>query len=228
MPVPYKITLTASKSWRRNGKNAAKFEVIRIITKRNPIIFPYQKYPTLNDRQRNQPGQVSWSYHHTRPILEMPHWQHHQKANLTLAFLRRNIRSSPPEAKAYMQHLVHVIPSVEYASSVWSSAADSHTNQREMVQERAARFVRNDYARLSSVKEMVTSLHWIILQKRRGMARVTMLYKIKHNIVDVTPDPLIRSARTSRGNPQKHVRNLCTRTTSPWPPSCSGIAYPHK
>ena len=122
---------------------------------------------TPDNPQHNQPGKISWSHHHTRPILEMQHWQHHQKANLTLAFLRRNIRSSPPEAKAKAYN-TYVHPSVEYASSVWSSSADSHINQLDMVQRRAARFVRNDYSHQSSVTEMVTSLHWSTLQKRPG------------------------------------------------------------
>jgi len=210
MPVPYKMTTTVSKSWRRNGKNAAKFEVIRIITKRNPFIFPYQiHWTTVNvTNQAKYLGVTitpdrSWKCHNENIT---------KNGNSILAFLLRNIRWSQPEAKAKACN-TYVRPSVEYASSVWSPAAESHINQRDMDQRRAARFVRNDYAQQSSVKEMVISLHWITLQKRRGMARVTMLYKIKHNLVDVTPDPLIRSARTSRGNPQKHVRNLCTRTT---------------
>jgi hypothetical protein len=118
----------------------------------------------------------------------MPHQQHNKKANSTLAFLRRNIRLSPPDAKAKAYN-TYIWPSVEYASSVWSPAADSHINQLEMVQRRTARFVKNDFSRQSSVTEMVNSLHWTTLQKRRDMARVTMLYKIKHDLVDVTPDP---------------------------------------
>jgi hypothetical protein len=49
-------------------------------------------------------------------------------ANSTLAFLRRNIRSSPPDAKGVKAKTYNnnVRPRVEYASSVWSPAADSH------------------------------------------------------------------------------------------------------
>jgi len=153
-------------------------------------------------------------------------------ANSTLAFLRRNIRSSPSEAKAKAYN-TYVRPSVEYASSVWSSAADSHLNQLEMVQRRAARFVRNDYSRQSSVTEMVTSLHLTTLQKRRDMARVTMLYNIKHNLIDVTPDPPLRSVQehqeaTHSNSASTHANNLCTRTASSRPPSSSEIPYPHK
>jgi hypothetical protein len=80
-----------------------------------------------------------------------------------------------------------------------------------MVQRRAAWFVKNDYSRQSSVTEMVSSLHYNTLQKRRDMARVTMLYKIKHDLVYVTPDPPLRKARTSRGNPQQLGKLTCRK-----------------
>ena len=119
-----------------------------------------------------------------------------------MAFLRRNIRSSPRDAKA-KAYKTYVRPIVEYASSVWSPAIDSHIKQLEMVQRRAARFVCSDYTRQSSVSEMISSLGWDTLQQRRDNARTTMLYKIKHNLVDITPDPPLRNARTSRGNPEQ-------------------------
>jgi hypothetical protein len=122
--------------------------------------------------------------------------------------LRRNIRSSPQDAKAYN---TYVRPSVEYASSVWSPAADSHINQLEMVQRRAAWFVKNDYKYQSSVN-LVKSLHRTTLQKRRDMARVNMLYKIKHDLVDVTTDPALCNARTSRGNPQQLSQLTCKKS----------------
>jgi hypothetical protein len=59
---------------------------------------------------------------------------------------------------------------------------------------------------------MVNSLHWTTLQKRRDMARVTMLYKIKHDLVDVTPDPPLRNARTSRGNQQQLSQLTCKKS----------------
>jgi len=116
--------------------NAARCEVIRITNKRNPIIFPYQIHQTtLNTtNQAKYPGititpDLSWKC----PIDIT------KKANSTLAFLRRNIRSSPPESKAKAYN-TNVRPSVKYASYVWSPAADSHINQLEKVQKRAAWF----------------------------------------------------------------------------------------
>jgi hypothetical protein len=46
------------------------------------------------------------------------------------------------------------------------------------------------------------------MAERLDMARITILYKIKHDLVDVT----LRNARTSRGKPQQlsqlNVRNM--------------------
>ena len=80
-----------------------------------------------------------------------------------------------------------------------------------MVQRRAARFAKNDVLRQSSVNEITTPLHWATLQKRRDMARVTMPYNIKHDFVDVTPDPSLRSLRRSRGNPQQLTQLTCKK-----------------
>ena len=68
---------------------------------------------------------------------------------------------------------------------------------------RAARFVLNDYSGQSSVSAMMLTLGWDTLQQNRDNARTTMLYKIKHNFVDITLDPPLRNVRTSRGNPQQ-------------------------
>ena len=61
------------------------------------------------------------------------------KANRTLRFLRRNLKTSSPaiKEKAY-KSLVRL--SFEYASSVWGPYTENLTNQGEMVQRRAACF----------------------------------------------------------------------------------------
>ena len=187
------------KEWQMEF-NADKCEVIRITSKKNPIIYSYRIHQTAL-RTTNQAKYLGVTI---TPELS---WKCHidnitKKANSTMAFLRRNIRSSQRDAKA-KAYKTYVRPIVEYAASVWSPAIDSHIKQLEMVQRRAARFVCSDYTRQSSVSEMISSLGWDTLQQRRDNARTTMLYKIKHNLVDITPDPPLRNARTSRGNPEQ-------------------------
>ena len=187
------------KEWQMEF-NADKCEVIRITSKKNPIIYSYRIHQTAlrSTDQAKYLGvtitpELSWKCHIDNIT---------KKANSTMAFLRRNIRSSPRDTKA-KAYKTYVRPIVEYASSVWSPAIDSHIKQLEMVQRRAAGFVCSDYTRQSSVSEMISSLGWDTLQQRRDNARTTMLYKIKHNLVDITPDPPLPNARTSRGNPEQ-------------------------
>ena len=59
-----------------------------------------------------------------------------------------------------------------------------------MVQRRAARVVYNTYQPLAPVTNMVNSLGWETLETRRLRARLTMLYKIKNNLVAI-PLPAI-------------------------------------
>ena len=179
-------------------------EVIRITTNKNTIIYHNQIHQTtlrLTEQAKyfgvTITPELSWKCH----IYNIT-----KKANSTMAFLRRNIRSNPRDAKvkAYKTYVrLFVRPIVEYVSSVWSPATDCHIDQLEMVQRRAARFVLNDYSRQSSVSAMMSALGWDTLQQRRDNARTTMFYKIKHNLVDITPDPPLRDARTSRGNPKQ-------------------------
>ena len=108
-----------------------------------------------------------------------------------MGFLKRNIRSAPQAAKA-TPYKMFVHPIVEYAATTWAPSTDTNTDSRiEMVQRRAARFVTNDYGQKSSVTEMMTDLGWVTLQKRRDLARLSMMYRIVHNLVDIPVEPYL-------------------------------------
>ena len=175
--------------------NADKCEVIRTNKKKKPIIYTYQIHQTTL-RSTDQAKYLGVT---STPDLS---WKCHidnitKKANSTMAFLQRNKHTIQP-TRRQSQRL-----QVEYASSVWSPATVSHINQLEKVQRQAACFVCNDYTRQSSVSEMISSLGWDTLQQRRDNARTIMLYKIHYNLVDITPNPPLRNARRSRGNPEQ-------------------------
>ena len=125
------------KEWQMEF-NADKCEVIRITSKKNPIIYSYKIHQTAlrSTDQAKYLGvtitpDLSWKCHIDNTT---------KKANSSMAFLRRNKRSSLRDAKA-KAYKTYVRPIVEYASFVWSPAIDSHINQLEKVQRRAARFV---------------------------------------------------------------------------------------
>ena len=106
------------------------------------------------------------------------------KANNSLNFLRCNLRINniPLKLKAY-KSLVR--PLLEYSCSVWDPYTDDLINKVEMVQHRAARFCVNNYARPSSITNILSDLSLPPLAQRRRQARLTMFYKMHKNDVAV-------------------------------------------
>ena len=103
-----------------------------------------------------------------------------------MAFLRRNIRSASQQAKS-TAYKMYVRPTLEYASTVWTPQ-DTDSNQLAMVQRRAVRFVNDDYSRTSTVTAMRQDLGWDTLQQRRDQARLSMMYHINYEQVDIPAD----------------------------------------
>ena len=96
------------------------------------------------------------------------------KANIAKAFLKRNIHQCPISIKANCYKSL-VRPILEYAAAVWSPHLQYHS---------AARFVMNDYARYSSVTNMLNYLSWPTLEQRRNQTKLVLFFKIVHGIVD--------------------------------------------
>ena len=68
-----------------------------------------------------------------------------------------------------------------------------------MVQRRAARYVRQDYSRESSVTDMLRELQWPLLQNRRKAARLILFYKAVHGLVAISiPATVIHQQRETR------------------------------
>ena len=79
-------------------------------------------------------------------------------------------------------------------------------------QRRAARFVKRDYQRTTSVTNILKDLGWDTLQHRRDIARATMPYKITNNLVDCVPDPPLRKSRSSRQHSQQYTQIRCAKS----------------
>ena len=80
-----------------------------------------------------------------------------------------------------------VRPIVEYASTVWNPSNQKKIKSIEQAQKRAARFVHNNYTDRTPgcVTNMVKSLKWENLEDRRKSARLSMLFKIQHDLIDI-------------------------------------------
>ena len=60
------------------------------------------------------------------------------------------------------------------------NAEKCDSNQLEMVQRKAVRFVKSDYSRKSSVTAMRQDLGCDTLLQRRDQSRLSMMYRIAH------------------------------------------------
>ena len=114
-------------------------------------------------------------------------WNEHvnnmsNKANKTLGFLKRNLRHCPPKTKETAYKAL-VRPTLEYCSTVWDPYTAKNTNIVEMVQRRAARWVLNRFNRKDCVTAMLSTLKWKTLERRRTIARLSMLYKMRNRLV---------------------------------------------
>ena len=74
-----------------------------------------------------------------------------------------------------------VRPVLEYGSSVWDPCTLGLQEEKEKVQNRAARFVIRNYTReQGSMTAIIEQLKWEILKKRRKDSRLILLYKGKN------------------------------------------------
>ena len=125
------------------------------------------------------------------------------KANHTLSFLQRNVSDCPKSLKE-LSYKALVRPQVEYCSSIWDPHHKTHVQQIEGIQNRAARFVFNDYSRFSSVSSMKAQLGWENLQARRKTCKVVLLYKVINCLVDLKIE-----LRPSVVHPEKFTQMSC-------------------
>ena len=161
---------------------------------------------------------LTWSRH----ILEVA-W----KANRTLGFLRRKFRQCTKEVKA-ATYSTMVRPVLDYASTVWDPHQQGDIKILEQVQRRAARYVYNDYTTRTPgcVTAMVRDIGWESLQDRRSIARLSLIYKMHHGLVDVDTSSYLpqgdRRTRGSRGffqdriNSEVYYNSFFPRTIQEW------------
>ena len=88
---------------------------------------------------------LSWSPHISSIVT---------KASKTLNFLKRNLNKCSEQVKE-SSYLIMVRPQLEYASDVWDPHQTGDIVELEKIQRSAARWVMNDYGRLSSVTSIL-------------------------------------------------------------------------
>ena len=137
---------------------------------------------------------LDWKVHITNVV---------NKANKTLGFIRRNIRTSCKSIKqAAYKALVR--PILEYAGTVWDPYTEDNIEAVEKIQRRAARWVSHRFRQTSSVEEMLDNLEWPTLQARRKRARLAMFYKIHHGMACVNSNHLPVASVRRRSSRRTH------------------------
>ena len=190
--------------------NPSKCQVIHITRSRRPAQNKYylhgvllEAVPAAKYQGVDISENLSWNTHISRIS---------KKANQTLGFLKRNIKIHHEDLKATAYKTV-VRPQLEYASSVWSPHTDTAIQQIEKVQHRAARWVKRDYSRTSSVTAMLQSLKWRRLDLRHIDNRLSVMYKITHDLVAIPRDQYLTALeRHSRTSHPMAYRQIATST----------------
>ena len=190
--------------------NASKCYVMTIHRKQSPLSKFYQL-----DGQILQ--QVSENPYLGLIIQDDLHWSSHinkicSKASKTLGFIRRNLKTCHQSFKetAYISLVRSVL---EYSSSVWDPYLDKDIKKIENIQRNAARFVKNDYRRHSSVTSMLNDLNWTPLHERRRENRLLMLFKILNNLVAIPPDKHIKFKNKKYNLRSNHSREIILKNS---------------
>jgi len=103
-------------------------------------------------------------------------------------------------------------PILEYASPVWSPHPRRDIEKLERVQRQSARFIIGDFSRFSSVTSMLNDLNIPSLEHRRQSSSIILLYKVIHNLIDISSTDLLPINSTTRGHNQR-FHHLFARTS---------------
>lgn len=114
---------------------------------------------------------MSWAIHISNLI---------SSANRSLGFVRRNLRHCPIAVKK-LAYTSLIRPKLEYASPIWDPHQITYSNALEAVQNRAVRFIFNNFSSSSSISLMKAQLSFPALETRRTVAALSLFHCIYHN-----------------------------------------------
>ena len=183
--ITFQKDLDALTKWSSDWQmsfNIKKCFIMHFTTKKHPNITPYKLCGITLETSNSHPylgitfnNDLKWSTHINNTT---------NSCKKVIGVIRRNFKTCTPDVKSRL-YLSLVQPKLEYGSVAWSPMTKQETHQLDMVQRTAARMCLNDYSRYSSVTSMLQSLNWQSLDTRRKITRLSMMFKISHNLVDI-------------------------------------------
>ena len=130
------------------------------------------------------------------------------RANGKLGFLKRNLRGCPSALKR-SAYVGLVRSGLEYGAVIWDPHNDNQKKAIELVQNKAMRWIKDlpPYDR-SHIEDLLRDTGLRSLEQRRRDARLTMLYKMVHGLVALTPEELglVQTNRRPRAGEAHHTR----------------------
>jgi len=105
--------------------------------------------------------------------------------------------AAPPDVKS-LAYTSLVRPILEYATAAWDPYRAKDINKLDMVQRRAARFVKRDYRQTTSVSSLLDQLGWPSLSDRRLNNRLKILGKTVAIRVALDTADLVQPLRQTR------------------------------
>lgn len=189
--------------WQMNF-NPSKCKIICFSTKQEPPQKTYVFCGTILEQVESIPylgvtldHQLKWSNH----ISNIS-----RKANKTLGMIKRNLWNCPQSIKETTYKTI-VRPKLEYACESWDPYYKKDIATLERIQRKAARFCTQNYQQTASVTHMLGELGWETLQARRKKARLTMIFKLSHNLLNLKSTNYLKphtEMRTRGSHPFKY------------------------
>ncbi len=136
-------------------------------------------------------------------------------ANCTLWFLRRNLHDCTRDIK-HIAYNTLVRPTLEYCSVVWDPHTRRNIGRLEQMNTKAVRFITDNYTQAPGITtHLKQQINMDPLHIRRQAHRLTLLYKIKSNYIDIDPHTYLHNTNNQRThNTHSHTYQTYTNTDS--------------
>ena len=198
--------------------NAAKCNIMQVSRIRLLFLYSYKLSGQVLDEVKDSKYLGLPSATSRQPRLVQTHYYYY--SNARLSFIKRNLKDCPQKLKE-IAYFSLVRSFVDYASAVWDPHQKFNREKLEMVQRRAARFVKSRYKRTDSVTAMLDELGWPILSKRRKDARLGNLAQVPHEHIltkayEGTRKKNNHKFRHIAVNTSQYRQSFSPKTVGPW------------